>query len=90
MPSIEVRELSRTFGAAVALDRISFDVAEGTFFGCFGPNGAGKTTLLRVLTGQLPPTSGRAFVAGIDAGTTASLYVRKWASCPRPSRHPPT
>ena len=66
MPSIEVRELSRTFGAAVALDRISFDVAEGTFFGCFGPNGAGKTTLLRVLTGQLPPTSGHAFVAGID------------------------
>ncbi len=66
MASITVRELSRSFGATAALDRISFDVAEGTFFGCFGPNGAGKSTLLRVLTGQLPPTAGEVLVSGID------------------------
>lgn len=66
MPSILVRQMSRSFGDTLALDQISFEVEEGTFFGCFGPNGAGKSTLLRILTGQLTPTSGKASVAGID------------------------
>lgn len=66
MASILVRQMSRSFGNMLALDRISFEVEEGTFFGCFGPNGAGKSTLLRILTGQLPPTYGEASVAGID------------------------
>jgi ABC-2 type transport system ATP-binding protein len=66
VPSILVRQMSRSFGDTLALDRISFEVEEGTFFGCFGPNGAGKSTLLRILTGQLPPTSGTATVANID------------------------
>ncbi len=66
MSAILVRQMSRSFGDTLALDRISFEVEEGMFFGCFGPNGAGKSTLLRILTGQLPPTSGEASVAGID------------------------
>jgi len=67
MPAIHVQGLRKAFGATVALDGVSFDVQEGTFFGCFGPNGAGKSTLLRVLTGQLPPDSGAATVLGLDA-----------------------
>lgn len=66
MPAIRVQGLRKSFGATVALDGISFDVEEGTFFGCFGPNGAGKSTLLRVLTGQIPPAAGKAEVLGLD------------------------
>jgi len=69
MPAISVRELSKDYGSKLALDRVTFDVEEGTFFGCFGPNGAGKSTLLRILTGQIQPTSGEAKVLGLDCAT---------------------
>jgi len=64
--TIEVRELTRRFGAVEALKGVSFDVQPGEFVGLIGHNGAGKTTALRILTGQLPPTSGSVTVAGID------------------------
>jgi ABC-2 type transport system ATP-binding protein len=64
--TIEVRELSRRFGALVAVDRISFDVMAGETFGLIGPNGAGKSTLMKMLTTMLPPSSGEARVAGFD------------------------
>ena len=41
MKAIEVRGLSMSYGDKLALDSVTFDVEEGTFFGCFGPNGAG-------------------------------------------------
>jgi ABC-type multidrug transport system ATPase subunit len=63
---IEIHQLTRRFGAVQALDGISFSVHPGEFVGLIGHNGAGKTTALRILTGQLPPTSGRVSVAGID------------------------
>jgi ABC-2 type transport system ATP-binding protein len=66
MSAIDVRELTRRFGAFVAVDRVSFEVAEGEIFGFLGANGAGKSTTIRMLCGLLRPTSGAARVGGID------------------------
>ena len=55
-----VEHLSRRFGAFVAVDDVSFDVARGEVFGFLGSNGAGKSTTIRMLCGLLTPTSGRA------------------------------
>lgn len=69
--SIEARGLTRKFGDLVAVDDVSFAIPRGEIFAFLGPNGAGKTTTLRMLTGLLPPTSGRAIVAGYDMGRQA-------------------
>lgn len=61
---LEVRNLSKRYGATVALDQVSFDVEAGELFGLLGPNGAGKTTLLSILSGFLEMTSGEARVQG--------------------------
>jgi ABC-2 type transport system ATP-binding protein len=63
---IEVRELTKAYGATLAVDRVSFDVPKGQIVGFLGPNGAGKSTTLRMLTCYLPPTSGGATVNGCD------------------------
>ena len=65
-PMIEVHELTKRFGRHTAVDGISFSVDKGEIVGFLGPNGAGKTTTLRMLTGFLPPTAGRASIAGFD------------------------
>ena len=65
-PAIEAADLTRKFGAFVAVDRITFDVQPGEVFGFLGANGAGKTTAIRMLTGLLAPSSGTARVAGHD------------------------
>jgi ABC-2 type transport system ATP-binding protein len=63
---IEVRDLTKVFGATTAVDHISFDVRQGEIFGFLGPNGAGKTTTTRMLTGVIPPDVGTATVLGHD------------------------
>ncbi|MGV8083298.1 MAG: ABC transporter ATP-binding protein [Coriobacteriia bacterium] len=65
-PAIEVRALSRTFGARKALDSVDLEVPRGAFLSIFGPNGAGKTTLLKILTTLTAPSRGSAKVAGLD------------------------
>ena len=65
-PVISTTSLSRRFGELAAVDDLTLEVARGEIFGLLGPNGAGKTTLLKMLTTLLPPTSGRASVAGFD------------------------
>ena len=63
---IEVEELTKEFADHQAVKGISFSATAGQIVGFLGPNGAGKTTTMRMLTGFLPPTSGRASIAGFD------------------------
>lgn len=63
---INVEQLTKRYGATIAVDAISFEVSQGEIVGFLGPNGAGKTTTMRMLAGYLPPTSGRAEIAGYD------------------------
>jgi ABC-2 type transport system ATP-binding protein len=58
--------LTKRYGALLAVDQVSFEVAKGEIMGLLGPNGSGKTTVLRMLTGYLRPTAGTARVAGFD------------------------
>ena len=64
--ALEVRDLSRTFGARKALNKVSFDLPRGAFLSIFGPNGAGKTTMLKVLSTLTNPSKGSAKVVGLD------------------------
>jgi ABC-2 type transport system ATP-binding protein len=64
MTSIQVQSLTKRFGDVVAVDDLSFDVAEGNVTGFLGPNGAGKTTTLRMLLGLVTPTAGTATLGG--------------------------
>ena len=63
---IEAQNLCRRYGDFTAVDGVSFSVGEGEIVGMLGPNGAGKTTTIRMITGFLPPTTGRVTVAGKD------------------------
>jgi ABC-2 type transport system ATP-binding protein len=63
---IEVQHLTKRYGPVTAVDDVSFTVQRGEILGFLGPNGAGKTTTMRVLTGYMPPTDGKAIVAGYD------------------------
>jgi ABC-2 type transport system ATP-binding protein len=63
---IEVQNLTKRYGPITAVDAVSFKVEKGEILGFLGPNGAGKTTTMRVLTGYMPPTEGKAIVAGYD------------------------
>jgi len=73
---IEVERLTKTYGSTRAIDEVSFTVERGQVLGFLGPNGAGKTTTMRILAGYLPPSSGKARVAGIDV-VESSLAARR-------------
>jgi ABC-2 type transport system ATP-binding protein len=63
---IKAESLTKRYARTVAVDNISFEVEKGQIVGFLGPNGAGKTTTMRVLTCFLPPTAGKASIAGYD------------------------
>jgi ABC-2 type transport system ATP-binding protein len=63
---ISVQHLTKKYGSFTAVNDISFEVEKGEIVGFLGPNGAGKSTTMKILTGYLPPTSGRASIAGFD------------------------
>ncbi|HZP40013.1 MAG TPA: ABC transporter ATP-binding protein [Candidatus Binatia bacterium] len=65
-PAIEVRDLTKVFGALRAVDGITLRVDAGEIVGFLGPNGAGKTTTMRILAGIFPPTTGTVRIAGRD------------------------
>jgi ABC-2 type transport system ATP-binding protein len=66
MNSIEVFDLTKTFGKFTSVDNISFEVKQGEVFGFLGSNGAGKSTTIKMLCGILEPTSGDATVGGFS------------------------
>jgi len=63
---IRIENLVKTFGAKRAVDGLSFNVERGEVLGFLGPNGAGKSTTMRMVTGFMPPTSGRVSIGGHD------------------------
>jgi ABC-2 type transport system ATP-binding protein len=64
--AIVARDLVRVFGQKVAVDHLNLTVRRGEFFGFLGPNGAGKSTTIKMMVGQLRPTAGNVWVAGVD------------------------
>lgn len=64
-PLLEVRDLTRRFGALLAVDKVSFCIRQGQIFGIAGPNGSGKSTLFNIITGiPFPPSSGEVLLSG--------------------------
>ena len=63
---IEVQHVSKRYGPVAAVNDVNFRVEAGQILGFLGPNGAGKTTTMRILTGYMPPTEGKALIAGYD------------------------
>jgi branched-chain amino acid transport system ATP-binding protein len=63
---LEVKGLAKSFGGLLAVDDVSFQIEEKELCAIIGPNGAGKTTLFNLLTGEIPPDSGRIIFKGRD------------------------
>jgi ABC-2 type transport system ATP-binding protein len=63
---IEVQNLTKRYGDLVAIDNVSFCVAQGEILGFLGPNGAGKTTTMRIISGYMPPTDGTVRIGHYD------------------------
>lgn len=74
--SIEVKNITKTYGEQKALDNVSFSVNKGEIVGFLGPNGAGKSTLMKILTTYLTSDEGEAFVNGFDV-TSAPKSVQQ-------------
>ncbi len=74
---IEAQGLTRRYGEFTAVQGITFSVSGGEILGMLGPNGAGKTTTIRMITGFLPPSSGRVTVNGHDLFTEPSKARRQ-------------
>lgn len=73
---ITVENITKNFGTTQALKGVSFEIKKGEIVGFLGRNGAGKTTLMRILTSYLPPSSGCAFIDGMDVAKK-SMAVRR-------------
>ena len=63
---IEVRNLTRRYGDFLAVDDVSFQIAQGEVVGLLGHNGAGKTTIMKMITGYIEPSAGEILVDGVD------------------------
>jgi branched-chain amino acid transport system ATP-binding protein len=65
-PILQVKEITKTFGGIIALNRVSFDVTQGEILGIIGPNGSGKTTIVNCITGFVKVSSGTVLFHGKD------------------------
>jgi ABC-2 type transport system ATP-binding protein len=74
--SIQVKDLTKIYGQQKALDQISFEIKTGEIVAFVGPNGAGKSTTMKILTGFIPPSSGKAKINNLDL-IEKSLEIRK-------------
>ncbi len=79
--AIVAEELTYRYGELVAVDHVSFNVAEGEILGFLGPNGAGKTTIVKMLTGQLKPKAGKAMLLGMDVAKNIEKVQREMGVC---------
>src|SRR5271156_4883217 len=72
---IHTEDLTKVYPGTdfTAVDKLNLDVTAGEIFGLLGPNGAGKTTTAGMLTTRVVPTSGRAFLAGVDVAAHPAL-----------------
>ncbi|WP_183565998.1 ABC transporter ATP-binding protein [Mucilaginibacter sp. SP1R1] len=75
-PIIQLKGLTKQYGAVKAVDGLNLDIDKGEIFGLLGPNGAGKTTTILMMLGLTDPTSGTAFVCGHNA-TSSPIQVKK-------------
>src|SRR5437016_14416196 len=82
-PAVEAVDVSCTFGAVRALDRVSLRVRAGTVVGIVGPNGAGKTTLIDVLCGLVRPSHGTVRVLGQDASASSAALRERIGVLPQ-------
>jgi ABC-type branched-subunit amino acid transport system ATPase component len=73
--ALSVSEVSKLFGGLVAVDRVSFDLAENEVLGLIGPNGSGKTTMLNLISGALKPTSGTVRLYGDEISATPANQI---------------
>jgi branched-chain amino acid transport system ATP-binding protein len=90
-PILEVRDVSRSFGALWAVNNVSFEVVEGELLGLIGPNGAGKSTLYNLIAGALKPTRGEIVFAGQNVTNwpsyrIARLGIARTFQIPKPYR----
>ena len=78
---ISIEDISAGYGSRPVLRNVSFHVARGDFVGLIGPNGCGKTTLLRVISGVLPPSSGRVRLRGSDLREIGPRKLARVMAC---------
>jgi ABC-2 type transport system ATP-binding protein len=81
--AVETAELTRRFGSLTAVDALTLRIPAGSIFGLLGRNGAGKTVTIKMLTTLLPPTSGRAAVAGFDVVAQPTQVRRRIGYVPQ-------
>jgi len=74
---VEVREVTKVYGEQKALDGVSFTVSRGEIAGFLGPNGAGKTTLMKIITGFMPPTSGKVLIDSTEVSVNDPAIKRR-------------
>lgn len=75
--SVEVKGITKYYGAQKAVDNLSFVVRKGEVLGFLGPNGAGKSTTMKIITGFIPANEGRAMVCDMDVATSPIEVKRK-------------
>ena len=80
---IRIERLRKSFDTLVAVDDVSFEVAEGEIFGLLGPNGAGKTTTINMICGVLKPDGGRVLIGGNDIWLTPKEVKRSLGVVPQ-------
>ncbi len=82
--AVKLEEITKVYkGGTKALDSLSLEIERGKIFALLGPNGAGKTTLMRILTTQIAPTGGRAYVLGMDVEREGSRVRKKISYVPQ-------
>ncbi len=88
---LSVEEITKVFGGFKAVDRVSFDVAEGEILGLIGPNGSGKSTTFNLIAGALAPSGGSIEFLGREIAGSAASHVARFGiartyQIPRPFR----